>query len=44
MLMFLISMLIVLPIIFVIGRAFYVSKDYYDYDNKKEKYISKFSK
>jgi len=36
-----ILMLLFLPILVVLVHAFIVSKDYYDYDEKKSRYISR---
>ena len=39
-----ILMLLFLPILVVLVKAFVASKDYYDYDEKKSRYISRVTK
>jgi len=42
MLYLLLVLVIISPIIFVLGRAFYESKDYYKYDERKSRFVSYF--
>ncbi len=40
----LLLVLIASPVIYAVVKAFVNSKDYYEYDSKKARYVSKFNK